>query len=419
MGVVYRARDTKLKRLIALKMILAGDYAGPELLARFRKEAEVLARLQHPGIVQIYEVGEQDSRPYIAMELVEGGTLAERLAGAPLAPAQAAQLVRELALAVEHAHHCGVLHRDLKPGNILITREGQPKVSDFGLAKLLGENAAHTQSGAIVGTPSYMAPEQAAGHVHDVGPATDVYALGTILYESLTGRPPFKAPTTIQVLDQVRFQEPVPPSRLQPDLPRSLELICLKCLEKESQRRYASAKSLAEDLRRFLANEPILARPPGWLARFLLWSRRPERIRDAGAFTVFLGVVFILWSLAGLATVGGGALLPPDGGQQAMFQMAMFVALCCVPLVIVGLGTMARRRFWLWAGVVLAAFFLAICMICLVSNSPIEITDMGGLYRDPYARIPMFQLLAVLAAVQCFGYCVAIRAYHANRDAVR
>ncbi len=231
MGVVFKARDTRLKRLVALKMILVGDYAGPEQLARFRAAAEAVARLRSPGIVQVYEVGEQAGRPYMALELVEGGTLAQRLGGTPLPPAEAARVVRALAVAVEHAHQCGVLHRDLKPANILLTPDGQPKVSDFGLAKLLDEDAARTQTGAVLGTPSYMAPEQAAGRVHELGPATDVYALGTILYEALTGRPPFKAPTMIETLEQVRFQEAVPPSRLLPRLPRSLEVICLKCLE--------------------------------------------------------------------------------------------------------------------------------------------------------------------------------------------
>jgi hypothetical protein len=419
MGVVFKARDTRLKRLVALKMILVGDYAGPEDLARFRAEAEAVARLQSPGIVQVYEVGEQAGRPYMALELVEGGTLAQRLAGTPLPPAEAARVVRALAVAVEHAHQQGVLHRDLKPANILLTPNGRPKVSDFGLAKLLDQDAARTQTGAVLGTPSYMAPEQAAGRVKELGPATDVYALGAILYEALTGRPPFKAPTVVETLEQVRSQEPVAPGRLQHRLPRSLEVICLKCLEKEPAKRYASAGELAEDLRRFLADEPILARPPGWLARFRLWSRRPERIRDAGAFMVFLGVVFSLWCLGGIGSIAAGLVRPPRVGS-AQGQLAAFIVLYYAPLVFIGRGTMARRRLWLWVGAVVAALDFLISLVCVVgSNAISDLHDVGGLNADPHLRYPLFSLLGILMGVQLFGYCVAIRAYYANRDAVR
>jgi tetratricopeptide (TPR) repeat protein/tRNA A-37 threonylcarbamoyl transferase component Bud32 len=284
MGIVFQARQTRPQRLVALKMILAGRRAGREQLLRFRSEAEVVARLQHPNIVQIHEVGEHDGRAYYAMEFVPGGSLAERLAAAPLAAPAAARLVQGLAEAVQHAHERGIVHRDLKPSNVLLLgglgspSEWVPKIADFGLAKQFeGEGgvcpwAPRTESGAILGTPGYMAPEQAGSG--EVGPAADVYALGAILYECLTSRPPFRAATVLETLEQVRSQEPVAPGRLQLGLPRDLQTICLKCLRKEPARRYVSARELADDLGRFLRGEPIRARPAGRAERLWKWARR-------------------------------------------------------------------------------------------------------------------------------------------------
>jgi tetratricopeptide (TPR) repeat protein len=274
MGVVYKARHLALQRLVALKVLLAGEHAGPAQLARFRGEAEALARLRHPHIVQVYEVGEQGGLPFFALELVDGASLAGRLGGAPQPAREAARLIEALARAVHAAHQQGVIHRDLKPANILLTADGAPKITDFGLAKRVDVVGVPTQSGDIVGTPSYMAPEQARGDRRSVGPASDVYALGAILYELLTGRPPFRAVTPLDTLLHVLYEEPVPPRRLQPKVPRDLETICLKCLHKEPRQRYASALALAEDLRRFLAGEPIVARPSGLLGRGAKWARR-------------------------------------------------------------------------------------------------------------------------------------------------
>jgi WD40 repeat protein/tRNA A-37 threonylcarbamoyl transferase component Bud32 len=273
MGVVYKARQTRLKRLVALKMILAGSRAGAGDLARFKAEAEAAARLQHANIVAVHEVGEHEGCPFFSLEYVEGGSLDRHLAGTPLAPSEATRLSEALARAMQVAHEANIVHRDLKPANVLLAN-GEPKISDFGLAKNLSEDSGQTRSGAVLGTPSYMAPEQAAGKGKEVGPAADVWALGALLYEMLTARPPFKGANATETLLQVIADDPVPPSRLVPRLPRDLETICLKCLHKEPQKRYSSAAALADDLHRFRNGEPIVARPVGLLERGLKWARR-------------------------------------------------------------------------------------------------------------------------------------------------
>jgi tetratricopeptide (TPR) repeat protein/predicted Ser/Thr protein kinase len=300
MGVVYRARQGGLKRLVALKMILTGDHASPEHLARFQAEAEAVARLQHPNIVQVYEVGEQDGRPFFSLEFCAGGSLDKKLRGQPQPPRQAADLAETLARAMEAAHQAGIIHRDLKPANVLLLPDGTPKITDFGLAKKLEAEAGQTHSGAVMGTPSYMAPEQAAGKIKEVGPLSDVYSLGAILYELLTGRPPFRGATLYETLDQVQTQEPVPPSRLQPAVPRDLETICLKCLRKEANKRYGSAAALADDLRRFLDGEPIRARPVARGERLVKWARR----RPAQAAALAASGLFLVALLAGAIVLG-------------------------------------------------------------------------------------------------------------------
>jgi hypothetical protein len=294
MGVVYKAWQKSLKRTVALKMIRGGAHAGREDLGRFKTEAESVARLRHPNIVQIHEVGEQDGLPYFSLEFVEGGTLADRVAGTPLDGTAAARLVQTLAEAVHHAHVNGVVHRDLKPGNVLLTADGTPKVTDFGLAKRLDE-AGQTQSNSILGTPSYMAPEQAAGKNKEVGAPADVYALGAVLYELLTGRPPFRAATPLDTVLQVVSAEPAAPRLLNPKIRRDLETICLKCLQKEPHKRYASAAALADDLRRFLAGEPIEARPVSAAERLWRWGRR----HPARAALLVVSLLLLLVVLGG------------------------------------------------------------------------------------------------------------------------
>lgn len=260
MGVVYKARQASLHRTVALKMILAGLHAAPEELTRFRIEAEAMARLHHDNIVQIYEIGELPGQgPYFALEFVEGGSLADHLGGKPMLPQQAAKLAERLARVMHIVHGHGIIHRDLKPGNILMTADGTPKITDFGLAKQLDTDSAHTRTGALMGSPSYIAPEQASGKTRQISPATDVYSLGAILYEMLTGRPPFRSENVMKTLMQVMEQPPERPRLLQRQVDASLEAICLKCLEKAPKDRYASAEALADDLAAYLRGEAVLA----------------------------------------------------------------------------------------------------------------------------------------------------------------
>jgi len=295
MGVVHKARQLGLNRLVALKMIRGGSQARGDHFARFAIEAEAVAKLQHPNILLIYDIGEVGDLPYVALELLEGGSLADHLAGTPQPAIPSAELLIILARAVQVAHQAGIIHRDLKPSNVLYTSDGVPKITDFGLAKRIDSDHDFTESGQIMGSPSYMAPEQARGHTKDVGPAADVYALGAILYEMLTGRPPFKGESPMETVRQVIDDDPVPPSRLVPRLPRDLETICLKCLNKERHKRYDSAQALADDLERYRKNEPIKARPTPFWEHASKWAKR----RPLRAAASVLGVLLSIGMIAG------------------------------------------------------------------------------------------------------------------------
>ncbi|HQR09415.1 MAG TPA: protein kinase [Gemmatales bacterium] len=313
MGIVYLARQLKLNRLVALKMILNADHSDAATKQRFLAEAEAIAQLQHPGIVQVYEFGTHEGNPYFALEYISGGSLEKKLAGVPQPPRESAELVEKLAHAVGSAHERGIIHRDLKPANILLSPEStvlssesklasfkpqdtalktlSPKITDFGLVKKEGSDM--TATGVILGTPSYMAPEQADSKKM-IGPSADVYALGAILYECLTGRPPFKASTPLDTVLQVVNTEPVSVRKSQPKTPRDLETICLKCLQKEPGKRYGSAAALGDDLRRFLNHEPILAHPVGRVEKMWRWCRRHPAVAGMAAGIVVLILIGVV-----------------------------------------------------------------------------------------------------------------------------
>jgi hypothetical protein len=333
MGIVYKARQAGLNRTVALKMILSGGHASAADLARFRIEAESVARIQHPNIVQIYEVGERDGLPFFSLEYCDGGSLAAKLDGTPWEARRAAEMVRTLARAIQTAHDQFIVYRDLKPANVLLAVSGTPKITDFGLAKQLDTSAGQTASGVMMGTPSYMAPEQVNG-AKNVGPLADVYALGAVLYELLTGRPPFKAPTAFDTVMQVVSDEPARPRALNSKIPPDVEAVCLKCLEKVPSRRYESASALAEDLAAWLDGRPVVARPLGPAGRILAWVKRHPFV--AGAMLVYVGGC-VVFTAAQLGLLGLFGLTPPIGW---MLCAAFFLPL---PILLVGSISFDRK----------------------------------------------------------------------------
>jgi eukaryotic-like serine/threonine-protein kinase len=430
MGVVFKARQVTLKRLVALKMVLAGGFQSPEGRARFLAEAAAVARLNHPNVVQIFECGTQDDRPYFSMELCEGGSLAQRLRSGPLSPREAAALLRPLAEGAQAAHDQGIIHRDLKPGNILLASGGReppegelsagsprplaellPKISDFGLAKQTNTDV--TDSVAVYGTPSYMAPEQTVD-ARAIDHRADVYALGAILYECLVGRPPFQAAILLDTLEQVRHREPVPVRQLQPSVPRDLETICLKCLEKEPPQRYATARELADDLGRFLQGEPIRARPSSLLARLTRWCQRPQRVRDAGRLAIILHGSLAAWKALALVLIALGIGMVPRDPGECVFQGLAIIGILNVPQIGIGFATLARWPPALWIGTILALFHLVFGSACLLTS----VLTFGGLLDDPNIRWLLLCILIIPACIQLLAYVVALIAQRACRHGI-
>lgn len=321
MGVVYLASQVGLNRDVALKMVLAGAHASKNQLARFEAEAKAVAKLQHPNIVQVFDVGKQDGLPYFSLEFVDGMPLDQRLGGKPLPPREAAQIVEKICRAMQYAHDQGILHRDLKPANILLTKDGQPKVTDFGLAKQLeDEDSSATKAGTIMGTPSYMSPEQAQGLVDELTPASDQYSLGAMLYELLTGRPPFLGTKAFDTISQVVHKEPVPPCQLQETMPVDIDTICLKALQKPADKRYASCTEMADDLARFLKGEPILARPVSLAERSWRWCKRNPLIAIPSALAVGLLITTAVITSWSYLQISAQAVIITDERDEAKKQ---------------------------------------------------------------------------------------------------
>lgn len=316
MGVVFKARQVELDRIVAIKMLLGGKMASVEHLRRFRAEARAAANLHHPGVVRIFHVGSHRGQPFFAMEFIEGEPLDRRLQRAPFSPRESAALIARIADAVAHLHGRGVIHRDLKPSNILLDADDSPYVTDLGLAKALMDDSTETATGLILGTPCYMAPEQAAGHRGSIGPLSDVYSLGALLYEMLTGRPPFFEDTPMETVMQVIQGEPLGPRQISKNIPRQLELICLKCLSKTPQQRYASAEELRDDLSRYLRGETVQAKPPNlYQGTLRAIRRRPALSARWGVLGVFLVVESVNYRLGGV---------PPDFHRTVLFLMAIW-----------------------------------------------------------------------------------------------
>lgn len=412
MGVVYKARQTSLNRTVALKMILAGQLAGEEDVNRFYAEAEAVAQLDHPGIVPVYEVGEHEGQHYFSMGYVDGGSLADRLSAGPLPPREAADYVKKIAEAIDYAHERGVIHRDLKPGNVLLDVKGDPKVTDFGLAKRIDGDSNLTATGQIVGTPSYMPPEQATGSQEEVTESADVYGIGAILYALLTGRPPFQSASPMETLLQVLEEEPVHPRRLTPTLPADLCTICLKCLQKEATKRYESCSRIAEDIKRWTENKPISAEPINLVERVVkLAQRRPSAAILLALTTVpfvYLtactyamlqvddpSVPFLYFGAAAIypaVVTAVGALVGFRSGQLVRLSMkalviglvvamSLGITVVCVAscrILLAELNDTLHLSESLWAGGIVSGFALSILgLVAIYAENPYKVLLRG------------------------------------------
>ena len=401
MGVVYKAYQKSLDRFIALKIIRSAEFADEVEIQRFRQEAQAAASLDHPNIVPVHEVGFEGGLHFFSMGFIEGHSLADRLADGPLDPRTSAKLTLDVAEAVHYAHLHGVIHRDLKPDNILLDDAGNPRVTDFGLAKRTECDAGLTATGQVLGTPGYMSPEQAEGE--SVCPLTDVYSLGALLYALLAGHPPFRGKSSFDILRQVREDLPAPIRSLDPSIPRDLDAIALKCLEKPRSRRYQSASEVKDDLERFLRGEATTARLPSATERAWRWCSRRRRIDDVARLTLIVSAIFCLWNLLGVFSLATG-ILPTDDVVRSLWIVGLdflgFVVFLCL-----GLATFSGRLPVLWMGLAASVGVLAFSIACLTGW---PYFDGGGWLKDPLIRVPVFLFFTVMASIQVAAYAVAL-----------
>jgi eukaryotic-like serine/threonine-protein kinase len=425
-GIVMLADDPLLGRRVALKVPRAGALMSPDLRQRFLREAKAAARLDHPNLAPVYEAGAVGPICYIVSAYCPGPNLAVwlRERTEPPPARTAAALTAAVAEGVQHAHSCGVLHRDVKPSNILLPPEPEgaaknggdldftPRLTDFGLAKVLEEGADLTTTGVVMGSVPYMAPEQAEGRQAAVGPATDVYALGVILYELLTGQTPLQGDTLLATLDQVRSGQPVAPHKRRAGVPPELETICLKCLQKDPRDRYASAYDLAADLRSFLADKPIQARPRRWPAKMLSWCRGPERIRDAGVMAVIVAFFDMILPCAGMALMLAGQIPQVERSWSAFAYFLCSICGAGLPMIAIARYTLRQNVLALWAGLLLPFVIAA-----WLGSGMLRVVNSGeaGVIRD--ANLGFVACIAVgfVQGAQAITFFLALTAYYSNR----
>jgi serine/threonine protein kinase len=430
-GVVMLASDTRDSRQVALKVPRPEILMDPSLRERFRREATAVAGFEHPNVIAVYEVGSEGPIDYLANEYCSRGSLADALASGTLrlTPRQSAALVKKLAEAVAHIHSQDVLHRDIKPSNVLLgdkfaaddssidadtddLLDFRPLVTDFGLAKMVDQSLFETGSSLMMGSPLYMAPEQAACQSSRIGAWTDVYSLGVILYELLTGRPPFEGPGLVAVLTQLQTTDPRRPLLINASLPRDLDIICMKCMAKEPTARYQTATELAQDLGRYLANQPIIAKPPTITERAMKWCRQPQRITDSGRAAILVGVAFLLWFSFAIPYAARGGHLNVDGKSVALGGI-MVAFTFIFPLIVLGILILTGRRWPIWIGVGVLFGNTIFCLVGLAGWS----RPFGGLYDlVPYMRVAMFGMVGSITLLLTLSFIAAAIASHHERE---